>query len=65
MSHHFDHILSVRKETLDIGGGWVSEDVSSGGQRIFGGLLGGCLPRLLGPVLFSLFSLWALEPWWF
>ena len=46
-------------------GGWVSEDVSSGGQRIFGSLLGGCLPRLLGPVLFSLFSLWALAPQWF
>lgn len=44
--------------------GVVSEDVSSG-QRIFGGLVGGSLPRLLGPVLFSLFSLWALAPQWF
>lgn len=35
MSHHFDHILSVRKETLDTGGGvgfrgcefWWAEDL--------------------------------------
>lgn len=30
-------------------GGWVSEDVSSGGQRIFGSLLGGLSAKASGP----------------